>query len=115
MPDTIASLKRKLVEGETAERCGLVLKSGRVMEGDNVHQTPERGFIIETKFARRHMKNMVGTWHTHPNQKSVLSEEDYIGFGQWPGYTHYVIGTDGVRGYVAGEDGLIEEVSFAPN
>ena len=32
------------------------------------------------------------------------------GFGNWPGLTHYIVGTDGVRAYRADPDGIIEEV-----
>lgn len=109
MPATIKSLKRKLEEGATLERCGIVLKSGRVLDAENVHENPAKGFMIDPKFLRKHLNSMAGTWHTHPGQSSQLSQDDYLGFAQWPGYTHYIIGTDGVRAYVADEEGMVSE------
>ena len=102
----IATLKKKLRAGDVAERCGLVLKNGRLIETENTHEDPIKGFRIDARELLKHEDNLAGTWHTHPGMSANLSNEDRKGFLQWPHLTHYIIGTDGVRSYVV-EDGMV--------
>lgn len=99
--------------GAPTEICGLVLRSGRVIEVPNAHPEPEKGFAISANEMHRYRRSVAGTWHTHPHQPAALSQDDYVGFSQWPGLTHFIVGTDGVRAYRAGENGVIEEVDLA--
>ena len=100
-------LKRKLRPTDTEERCGLVLRDGRCFQVENTHGEPARGFRLDASEMVKHEGELAGTWHTHPNQTAALSEEDFMGFRQWPDLTHYIIGTDGVRGYRV-VDGFLE-------
>jgi proteasome lid subunit RPN8/RPN11 len=55
---------------------------------------------------------LAGTWHTHPGKEAALSQDDYLGFANWPELTHYIVGTDGVRAYRV-VDGIIQEIDLA--
>lgn len=113
MADISPKLRLKLQADDHEERCGLVLRSGRIIETINRHPQPALGFVIPGKDLLKYQKTVVGTWHTHPRgQTSHLSQEDWLGFSQWPHLTHHVIGADGVRSYVV-EDGMVMEQSFA--
>lgn len=107
MPGIASKLKPLLKPEDTAERCGLILPRNKVVEVQNAHPHPDKGFMIPVK--ELHGKKVVGTWHTHPGQSATLSQDDYLGFSNWPGLLHYIVGTDGVRCYVADDNGIIEE------
>lgn len=107
-----SKLKRKLRKGDTTERCGLVLSDGKAVECNNSHPEPSNGFVIPARALLKHEGRIKGTWHTHPHGDSLLSQEDYAGFSQWPDLTHFIIGLDGVRAYRV-EDGIIREVDLA--
>ncbi len=100
------ALAKKLKKGDKLERCGLVLKDGAVIELDNVAEEPEQGYEIAAKDVVKYEDDIVATWHTHPNHDSNLSERDYFGFLMWPNLKHYVVGTNGVAGYIV-KDGII--------
>ena len=104
---------QKHSESPDAELCGLILENGDLMEVENTHPTPERGFMISGKLISDLGDKVVGTWHTHPKTTAQLSQDDYLGFSCWPDLTHYIAGTDGVAAYRVGELGLIEELSLA--
>lgn len=76
----------------TPERCGIITKAGVVIELDNAHSEPVRGFRITPEDILEHFDATEATWHTHPGADPNLSEEDYAGFMQWPDLTHYVAG-----------------------
>lgn len=105
-------LQRKLKPADTEERCGIVLVDGTAVQLPNVHQNPERGFMIRVEELIKHGDELAGTWHTHPGGTSVLSQDDYQGFRQWPSLTHYIVGADGVRAYRVDNDAVME-VSLA--
>lgn len=105
----VRKLKPKLKPTDTVERCGFVLQDGRAFQCENEHPDPSKGFMIPVAMLVDNEDMLLGTWHTHPNQSAALSQEDYIGFSQWPELTHFIIGTDGVRAYRV-IDGFITEV-----
>lgn len=107
-----SKLKRKLKPTDKLERCGLILVDGTAVQVDNIHPQPERGFMMPAQVLIKHGDELAGTWHTHPGQSAVLSQEDYAGFSQWPQLTHYIVGTDGVRAYSV-VDGIIQELDVA--
>lgn len=111
MPAIVSTLKRKLKPTDSEERCGVVLRSGKVLQCENTHPEPAKGFRINAVELLKHEDDLVGTWHTHPGQTAVLSEEDYFGFRQWPDLTHYIVGTNGVRAYRI-VDNLAERVDL---
>jgi proteasome lid subunit RPN8/RPN11 len=101
----------KLLPEDTEEKCGLVLKDGTVLDVINHHSNPAIGFHICADDLFAHEENLAGTWHTHPNDTANLSQQDYVGFRQWPEIRHYIVGIDGVRAYDV-VDGLIVEVDL---
>lgn len=84
---------------DNQERCGLILSGGETLESKNIHPEPEKGFEIDPEDILKHIDELAGTWHTHPNTSSVLSAEDFNCFKQWPDLTHYIISGDGIRVY----------------
>lgn len=109
----VRKLTKKLKPDDAAERCGLILQSGKVIEAKNLHPKPDNGFILDCKALLEHEDKLVGTWHTHVGGRpSQLSQEDYLGFRQWPGLTHYIVAHDGVRAYRV-EDNFVQEVDLA--
>ena len=106
----VRKLQRKLRKKDTAERCGLILESGKIVDADNRHKKPEQGFEIEARDILQ--PGVVATWHTHPNQSSALSHDDYRGFLNWPDLRHFIIGTDGVRCYFI-DSGIVREIPLA--
>jgi proteasome lid subunit RPN8/RPN11 len=99
-------LRKFLDPNDTAERCGLILKRGRVIEVDNVAEDPERGFEIDAAKLVEYEDRLVGTWHTHPGHGSNLSERDWFGFMQWPKLKHWIIGATTISSFIV-KDGII--------
>lgn len=111
MSAVLFNLKRKLRLGDVEERCGLILKSGDVIECPNTHPDPKVGFRLPAADLVRHEGELAGSWHTHPENDANLSHEDYAGFLQWPDLEHYIVGRDvlgdiEVRSYVV-HDGAV--------
>jgi proteasome lid subunit RPN8/RPN11 len=96
MLDTATKLLPMLTQEGMPERCGLVLKTGRVVEVSNVAENPVTGFRMNPsevlKFLTKKRAVPVATWHTHPGSDPNLSELDYEGFLRWPEWIHYIIG-----------------------
>lgn len=111
MLDITAKLASKLTESDTKERCGIVLSDGEVIEFENRHAEPEKGYCISAADHGQYEDVLVATWHTHPAQTANLSQEDYNGFLQWPHLRHYIIGIDGVRIFVVVDGMVIEDTS----
>jgi proteasome lid subunit RPN8/RPN11 len=110
MNETVSKLLKLYTKEYEFERCGLIV-GDEIIEADNIHPDPSRGFIIPSEFMIAHEDTATATWHTHPNEPSNLSHEDYEGFSQWPSLTHYIIGIDGVRAFRL-RGNLIVEVSL---
>lgn len=108
MPVTISKLQKLLKPSDTDERCGLVLRSGEIVETPNEHSDPAYGFILPVEALHEYETEAVGTWHTHPGQNANLSQKDYEGFRQWPELKHYIIGVDSVRCYEVADDLIVE-------
>ena len=99
-------LEKLLRQGDTEERCGLILKGNKILELDNVAEDKVKGFEIPPEALVEHEDNLIGTWHTHPGETGNLSDRDRIGFCNWPKLKHFIIGTDGVSEYYV-EDGIV--------
>lgn len=76
---------------DTPERCGLIIND-EIVELDNVHPEPTRGFHMNPAQLVEHVAQATATWHTHPGSDPALSEEDYEGFCQWPNLVHHIVG-----------------------
>jgi proteasome lid subunit RPN8/RPN11 len=94
----ISEKMNSLYEGET-ERCGFLLKSGELIECDNVHPEPTQGFDFKGEDLVLWTPQAAASWHTHPGADSVLSADDYHAFRSWPDLEHYIVGNDGVTKY----------------
>lgn len=94
-----------LFEGDK-ERIGFVLKDGSIVEVENVCEEPTEGFDVKGEDIIKYAPIAAATWHTHPNEDSNLSANDYRTFLNWPELEHYIIGTDGVSKFVV-EDGEV--------
>lgn len=96
MLDIASELMDKLTEEGTAEKCGLVLATGRIVEVSNVAEDPVTGFKMNAvevlNFLQKKRAKPIATWHTHPGGDPNLSEKDYAGFLQWPDWDHYIVG-----------------------
>lgn len=92
-----AALLPLLTEGP--ERGGWILRDGTIVEVANASPTPNDGFAMSVDDAIAHCDEAAATFHTHPGQTANLSKEDWETFIQWPGHTHIIVGTDGVRYY----------------
>ena len=110
MPAAISELATLLRPGDVDERCGFVMADGSVIEVENIHPQPHRGFLMSAA-AVLQAEEAVAIWHTHPTESSALSHEDYRGFLQWPDMTHIIIGTDQVRVYQV-VDGFVREATL---
>lgn len=103
----VSKLLKKYDKDHEDERCGLLI-GNKIVEAKNTHPTPSKGFIIPAEFMLKYEDTATGTWHTHPNETSNLSHEDYDGFSQWPNLVHYIIGVDGVRCFQLEGDLIVE-------
>lgn len=92
----ISQLKGKLEDGP--ERVGFILKSGKIVEVTNVCVDTNEGFEVSGADLIKY-QTAVASWHTHPGKPSTLSAEDHHGFRNYPQWTHFIIGTDGVTSY----------------
>lgn len=75
----------------TFESCGFVLKSGHVIEVENVSETPESNFEISEETLLRYESDVKATWHTHTGENANLSLEDYMTFLALPEFEHWII------------------------
>lgn len=85
-------------DGDT-ERVGFVLKTGEIVEVENVCPQPTEGFDVKGEDIVKYYDLAASTWHTHPGASNNLSVNDYQTFLNWPDHTHFIIGNDGVREY----------------
>lgn len=97
MLDTIPHLIELYAQGSLNERCGLILRDGTIVEIENIHTEPQRGYRMnpEAVLPFITVNAVKGTWHTHPGSDPNLSQEDYAGFLQWPELTHIIVGEIG--------------------
>jgi len=85
------------------ERVGFVLKTGEIIEVENVCAEPAEGFDVKGEDILKYAPQAYATWHTHPNADNNLSANDYETFLNWPDLVHFIVGTDGVRQYYVEE------------
>ena len=82
------------------EQAGFILKNGEIVEVENVCHDPENGFDVRPRDILRYASEAQATWHTHPNGKANLSENDYETFSNWPELDHYIVAPGEVACYV---------------
>lgn len=89
----------KLYEGPF-ERVGFILKTGEIVEVENICEDPTEGFDVKGADILKYTPVAAATWHTHPDVDSNLSANDWHTFLNWPELEHYIIGNDGVTKFV---------------
>lgn len=82
------------------ERVGFILKTGEIVEVENICDDPTGGFDVKGADIIKYAPIAAATWHTHPNEDSNLSAGDWHTFLNWPELEHYIIGNDGVTKFV---------------
>lgn len=86
------------------ERVGFILSDGEVIEVPNISVTPEIAFLVKGSDILKYglpesPTPAIATWHTHPKKDANLTIEDHEMFLNYSHLKHYIVGTDGVRGY----------------
>ncbi|MDP6939825.1 MAG: Mov34/MPN/PAD-1 family protein [Planctomycetota bacterium] len=105
-----ADLLRARAQAQAAEACGLlvglrsvdeslVLRAVRVRNratGERFSLCPG-GWMRVEQAARRQGLDVLGPWHSHPDQPAIPSQRDLThGWHQRP---NLIVGTDGIRGW----------------
>lgn len=81
------------------ERVGFILTTGEVVEVENKCSDKENGFEVSGADLLKYISHVKSSWHTHPNATSQMSENDDFGFRNYPEWTHFIVGSDGVTEY----------------
>ncbi|GFD70937.1 hypothetical protein KUL118_01770 [Tenacibaculum sp. KUL118] len=93
------------------ERCGFILKSGEVVEVENIAESPEEEFEVSESDFEKYYSDTVASWHTHTNDFSNLSLSDYYTFLSLPEWDHWVVSQHkSVKFSVKSECVILEEV-----
>lgn len=73
-----------------AERCGLILLDGTILELPNIHPDPVNAYEMD---AQDFLDKAWATWHTHPRTSGNLSSEDYLNFCMPPAdeLVHFIV------------------------
>lgn len=83
---------------------GFVLKTGEIVEVENVCEKPDEGFDVKGEDLLKYEGQIQASWHTHPGSDSNLSHGDYASFLDYPEWDHYIVGSDGVACYTVTEN-----------
>lgn len=96
------NLEKKLLKfyNEDVERVGFVLTGGKIIEVENIHPHPSKGFSVKSEDVKKYGDDAIATWHTHPKSSANLSTTDMGTYLVWDNLDHYIVGTDGVRKYI---------------
>lgn len=91
------------------ERGGIITKTG-IVELKNIAKNPYNNYEISFEdMDKLDDENTLGTFHTHPNNSSNLSADDYFSFLSYPRLKHYIYGKQGLKSFRVEGDCLIEE------
>lgn len=82
-----------------AERCGLILGDGTMVELKNVSEEPSTTFSFDPEEFEEYTDVMASTWHTHTHADPNLSFDDYQFFLAWPLLDHFIISSKAVWYY----------------
>lgn len=78
------------------ERCGFILKTGEVVEVQNIHPEPMHYFEVDDTELEKYRDRIAATWHTHIHDSANLSAEDYHNFLKHQDWPHYIISSKNV-------------------
>lgn len=73
------------------ERCGIVLRDGRIIELKNRSANGADEFVMDLEEFEGDHGEIVATWHTHPTTGPNLSVMDYLLFQSKPKWFHYIV------------------------
>lgn len=95
----------------SVERCGFILKSGEIVEVENISEAPEMEFEVSEEDLEKYYSEISATWHSHINSFSNLSLSDYHTFLGFPEFDHWIVSQyKTVRFYVENNAVFIGEV-----
>lgn len=98
--------------GPGPERIGFILQDGEIVETKNVCHDPDNGFDFRGEDLHRYSDDAYGAFHTHPDVKSTLTEEDRKSFLDYPHLKHFIIGMDGVAVYEVKNGSVVHAASY---
>ena len=102
---TLMDSLARLLEGKD-ERVGFVLKTGEIVEVENICPDKDNGFEVRGEDLMKYAVDAEASWHTHPGHTKCLSANDHYAFLNYPHLKHYIVGTDGVECYVV-KNGIV--------
>jgi len=98
------------------ERCGFILKSGEIVEVDNISEDPQNGFEVSEKDFEKYYSETAASWHSHTDDFANLSLSDYYTFLNLPEWDHWVISKNKcVKFSVKSNCVILEEVTTHGN
>lgn len=96
---------------DKAERCGFILKSGEIVEVDNIAEDPKNEFEVSESDFEKYYEDTVASWHSHTDDFSNLSLSDYYTFLALPEWDHWIVSKyKAVKFSVKSECVILEEV-----
>ena len=96
-------LTQQFYREQGPEFVGFIIGS-KIIQVPNISPEPDTSFMVSVKDIISYADEADYFFHTHPNQDSNLSHEDFIGIKNWPSLTHCIIGNDGVSCYKYNEE-----------
>lgn len=72
------------------ERCGFILKSGEILEVNNIDPNPDKNFAIDIEDINANIENILAFWHNHTGDNYNLSSADYKAFMAYPEHLHII-------------------------
>ena len=98
---------------EGPERVGFIFPDGAIVEVENSAANPLEGFDVCAEDLITFAERATASWHTHPGASANLSVEDNSAFLCWPKLEHFIIGNDGIKKYVVGNNNRILQCAAA--
>lgn len=96
---------------QDTERCGFILKSGEVVEVENIAEDPKNEFEVSEEDFEKYYPDTVASWHSHTDDFANLSLSDYYTFLNLPEWQHWVVSKHkSVKFSVKSEAVILEEV-----
>ena len=99
------------------ERCGVITKSGRIIELQNTSLTPELTFGISDTDIETYLPSTLAFWHSHPESTGNspnLSVDDYLTFLNYPQQLHIIFCYDKYIIYAV-KNNLVIRIDYANN
>lgn len=73
------------------ENCGFILNTGEIVVLQNLHPDPVNNFAISDEDILNYgLENILAFWHSHLNNDTNLSTNDYKAFLNFPDHYHII-------------------------